>query len=107
MLVSFPKLRIYRLLNFRLHSVIDVVNAFVTDERLHKAVVELAEKANFVSAITTLITSDRFDIIRSKIYGNRFIKKYITGKMKRFRLYEVYIATNFLASTTLLITLAE
>jgi len=46
--------------------VIDVVNAFVTDERLHKAVVELAEKANFVSAITTLITSDRLDIIRSK-----------------------------------------
>ncbi|KMZ10890.1 glucosylceramide transporter ABCA12 isoform X1 [Drosophila simulans] len=50
-----------------LHSVIDVVNAFVTDERLHKAVVELAEKANFVSAITTLITSDRLDIIRSNI----------------------------------------
>ncbi|KAH8238507.1 hypothetical protein KR032_007769 [Drosophila birchii] len=50
-----------------LHSVIDVVNAFVTDERLHKAVVELADKANFVSAITTLITSDRLDIIRSNI----------------------------------------
>ncbi|XP_017056200.1 ATP-binding cassette sub-family A member 13 isoform X2 [Drosophila ficusphila] len=50
-----------------LHAVIDVVNAFVTDERLHKAVVELAEKANFVSAITTLITSDRLDIIRSNI----------------------------------------
>ncbi|XP_017085754.1 ATP-binding cassette sub-family A member 12 isoform X1 [Drosophila eugracilis] len=50
-----------------LHSVIDVVNAFVTDDRLHKAVVELAEKANFVSAITTLITSDRLDIIRSNI----------------------------------------
>ncbi|KAH8273384.1 hypothetical protein KR018_006518 [Drosophila ironensis] len=50
-----------------LHSVIDVVNAFVTDERLHNAVVELAEKANFVSAITTLITSDRLDIIRTNI----------------------------------------
>ncbi|XP_020818664.1 ATP-binding cassette sub-family A member 12 isoform X1 [Drosophila serrata] len=50
-----------------LHSVIDVVNAFVTDERLLKAVVELADKANFVSAITTLITSDRLDIIRSNI----------------------------------------
>ncbi|KAH8301484.1 hypothetical protein KR059_004274 [Drosophila kikkawai] len=50
-----------------LHSVIDVVNAFVTDEQLHKAVVELADKANFVSAITTLITSDRLDIIRSNI----------------------------------------
>ncbi|XP_070144515.1 glucosylceramide transporter ABCA12 isoform X2 [Drosophila kikkawai] len=50
-----------------LHSVIDVVNAFVTDEQLRKAVVELADKANFVSAITTLITSDRLDIIRSNI----------------------------------------
>ncbi|XP_068154568.1 LOW QUALITY PROTEIN: ATP-binding cassette sub-family A member 13 [Drosophila tropicalis] len=50
-----------------LHAVIDVVNAFVTDERLHNAVVELADKANFVSAITTLITSDRLDIIRTNI----------------------------------------
>ncbi|KAH8272412.1 hypothetical protein KR026_006078 [Drosophila bipectinata] len=50
-----------------LHSVIEVINAFVTDERLLKAVVELAEKGNFVSAITTLITSDRLDIIRSNI----------------------------------------
>ncbi|XP_017150144.1 ATP-binding cassette sub-family A member 13 isoform X1 [Drosophila miranda] len=50
-----------------LHSVIDVVNAFVTDDKLHTAVVELAEKANFVSAVTALITSDHLEIIRTNI----------------------------------------
>ncbi|XP_022208657.2 ATP-binding cassette sub-family A member 13 [Drosophila obscura] len=50
-----------------LHSVIDVVNAFVTDDKLHAAIVELAEKANFVSAVTALITSDHLEIIRTNI----------------------------------------
>ncbi|BFG01732.1 ATP-binding cassette sub-family A member 13 [Drosophila madeirensis] len=50
-----------------LHSVIDVVNVFVTDDKLHTAIVELAEKANFVSAVTALITSDHLDIIRTNI----------------------------------------
>ncbi|XP_060662090.1 phospholipid-transporting ATPase ABCA1 [Drosophila nasuta] len=50
-----------------LHSVIEVINVFVTDDRLYNAVIELPEKANFVSAVTTLVTSSHFDIISSNI----------------------------------------
>ncbi|EDW65647.2 LOW QUALITY PROTEIN: uncharacterized protein Dvir_GJ19374 [Drosophila virilis] len=50
-----------------LHSVIDIVNVFVTDDRLYNAVIELPEKANFVNAVTTLVTSNHLDLIRSNI----------------------------------------
>ncbi|XP_017869201.1 PREDICTED: ATP-binding cassette sub-family A member 13 isoform X2 [Drosophila arizonae] len=50
-----------------LHSVIDIVNVFVTDDRLYNAIIELPEKANFVSAVTTLITSSHLNVIRSNI----------------------------------------
>ncbi|EDW00485.1 ATP-binding cassette sub-family A member 13 [Drosophila grimshawi] len=50
-----------------LHNVIDVANVFVTDDRLYNAVLELPEKANFVGAVTTLVTSKYFDLIRNNI----------------------------------------
>ncbi|KAH8303941.1 hypothetical protein KR044_000407, partial [Drosophila immigrans] len=50
-----------------LHSVIEVINVFVTDDKLYNAVIELPEKANFVSAVTTLVTSSHFNIISSNI----------------------------------------
>lgn len=50
-----------------LHSVIDIINIFVTDDRLYNAVIELPEKASFVSTVTTLVTSKHFDLIRSKL----------------------------------------
>lgn len=55
------------LLLFSLHSVIDIINIFVTDDRLYNAVIELPEKASFVSTVTTLVTSKHFELIRSKL----------------------------------------
>ncbi|KAL7744190.1 hypothetical protein ACLKA6_009163 [Drosophila palustris] len=50
-----------------LHSVIEIINIFVTDDKLYNAVIELPEKANFVSAVTTLVTSNHLDLISSNI----------------------------------------
>ncbi|XP_034475484.1 phospholipid-transporting ATPase ABCA1 [Drosophila innubila] len=50
-----------------LHSVIEIINIFVTDDRLYNAVIELPEKANFISAVTALVTSNHLDLIRSNI----------------------------------------
>lgn len=66
---KFEILVIFRFFPFiySLHSVIDIINIFVTDDRLYNAVIELPEKASFVSTVTTLVTSKHFDLIRSKL----------------------------------------
>lgn len=56
---------------------IDIVNAFVTDDRLYNALIELPEKANFVNAVTTLVTSNHLDLIRSELFADILAKLYI------------------------------
>ncbi|XP_033150502.1 phospholipid-transporting ATPase ABCA1 [Drosophila busckii] len=56
-------------LNAPLHAVIDVVNVLVTDDQLFEVLVDLPEKVNFVTAVTTLVTSKHFDLIQKNI-GN-------------------------------------
>ncbi|XP_030379896.1 uncharacterized protein LOC115628069 isoform X2 [Scaptodrosophila lebanonensis] len=50
-----------------LNPAIDIINILVTDERLYKALVDLPEKANFISAVTAFITSDHLDSIRGNV----------------------------------------
>lgn len=46
--------------------IIDIVQIFINEDRMFNALVELPEKANFISAVTTLVTNSHFDDIRSK-----------------------------------------
>lgn len=46
--------------------IIDIVQILINEDRMFNALVELPEKANFVSAVTTLVTNSHFDDIRSK-----------------------------------------
>ncbi|XP_059222779.1 ATP-binding cassette sub-family A member 13 [Stomoxys calcitrans] len=47
--------------------VVDVVQILINDDGLFKILVELPEKANFISAVTTLVTNSHFGEIRENI----------------------------------------
>ena len=55
--------------------IIDIVQVLINEDRMFNALVELPEKANFISAVTTLVTNSHFDDIRSKFcfFTKRFL----------------------------------
>lgn len=53
------------LLIFSMKPIIDIVQIFVSNDRLYNAVLELPEKANFISTITALMGTGKIDFLRS------------------------------------------
>ncbi|XP_017472592.1 PREDICTED: ATP-binding cassette sub-family A member 13 [Rhagoletis zephyria] len=53
--------------NAPMKPIIDIVNIFVTDDRMFDAVIDLPEKANFINAVTAVVTGGHFNEIRQSI----------------------------------------
>lgn len=51
---------------FSMKPIVDIVNIFVTDDRMFNAVIDLPEKANFINAVTAVVTGGHFNQIRRK-----------------------------------------
>ncbi|XP_011187899.2 ATP-binding cassette sub-family A member 13 [Zeugodacus cucurbitae] len=55
--------------NAPMKPIVDIVNIFVTDDRMFNAVIDLPEKANFINAVTAVVTGGHFNQIRQSV-GN-------------------------------------
>ncbi|XP_067640945.1 glucosylceramide transporter ABCA12 [Eurosta solidaginis] len=53
--------------NAPMKPIIDIVNIFVTDDRMFNAVIDLPEKANFINAVTAVVTGGHFSEIRESV----------------------------------------
>lgn len=53
--------------NAPVKPIVDIVNIFVTDDRMFNAVIDLPVKANFINAVTAVVTGGHFDQIRQSV----------------------------------------
>ncbi|XP_039958273.1 ATP-binding cassette sub-family A member 13 [Bactrocera tryoni] len=53
--------------NAPMKPIVDIVNIFVTDDRMFNAVIDLPEKANFINAVTAVVTGGHFNQIRQSV----------------------------------------
>lgn len=65
----------YEINYFSMKPIIDIVNIFVTDDRMFNAVIDLPEKANFINAVTAVVTGGHFNQIRRK-YSRSYTQTY-------------------------------
>uniref|UniRef100_A0A1A9WA06 ABC transporter domain-containing protein n=1 Tax=Glossina brevipalpis TaxID=37001 RepID=A0A1A9WA06_9MUSC len=50
-----------------LKPIVDIAQILINDDHMFQAIIDLPEKANFISVVTTLVTNSHFDEIRSHI----------------------------------------
>ncbi|XP_004523945.1 ATP-binding cassette sub-family A member 13 [Ceratitis capitata] len=77
--------------NAPMKPIIDIVNIFVTDDRMFNAVIDLPEKANFINAVTAVVTGGHFNEIRLSV-GNVIslvpqVENFLNGSFDIMRLF--------------------